>query len=260
MANKTVIDLLEDFSFRHAKIDQETERRMKSDAQIMGLEEQKRALLAEKLKRAFLAEDATGFDAEIMELERRQEEIARKKGLMVPYACAACRDTGLVGRKYCTCFLREVYQTIYGAVDVDTVAECFGRADMSVFDGKKELAMGRTQRSLAELAYGICKKYVDSFPQTPRLNLLLRGKAGLGKSYLLRCIAAAAREKGVDVLVGIGPLSKEIVAGYGEGGLWFETNQQAIGYLKETLREGDAVLVKGSRGMKTDQIVAALKE
>ena len=69
-----------------------------------------------------------------------------------------------------------------------------------------------------------------------------------------------AREKGVDVLVGIGPLSKEIVAGYGEGGLWFETNQQAIGYLKETLREGDAVLVKGSRGMKTDQIVAALKE
>ena len=69
-----------------------------------------------------------------------------------------------------------------------------------------------------------------------------------------------AREKGVDVLVGIGPLSKEIVAGYGEGGLWFETNQQAIDYLKETLREGDAVLVKGSRGMKTDQIVAALKE
>ena len=46
MANKTVIDLLEDFSFRHAKIDQENERRMKSDAQIMGLEEQKRALLA----------------------------------------------------------------------------------------------------------------------------------------------------------------------------------------------------------------------
>ena len=70
-----------------------------------------------------------------------------------------------------------------------------------------------------------------------------------------------AREKGVDVLAaGIGPLSKEIVAGYGEGGLWFETNQQAIGYLKETLREGDAVLVKGSRGMKTDEIVAALKE
>lgn len=69
-----------------------------------------------------------------------------------------------------------------------------------------------------------------------------------------------AKDKGVDLLVGIGSLSKEIVAGYGEDGVWFETNQQAIAYLKETLQEGDAVLVKGSRGMQTDQIVAALKE
>ena len=69
-----------------------------------------------------------------------------------------------------------------------------------------------------------------------------------------------AREKGVNLVLGIGPLSKEIVAGYGEGGLWFETNAQAIACLKETLREGDAVLVKGSRGMATDEIVAALKE
>lgn len=199
MANKTVIDLLEDFSFRHAKIDQENERRMKNDAQIMELEEQKRALLAEKLKRAFLAEEVSGYDADIMELERRQEEIARKKKLIVPYACTVCGDTGLVGRKYCTCFLHEVYRTIYGAADVDKLAERFSRVDFSVFDGEKELAMGRTQRALAELAYGICKKYVEAFPSTPRLNLLLRGKAGLGKSYLLRCIATAAREKGVDV-------------------------------------------------------------
>ena len=42
--------------------------------------------------------------------------------------------------------------------------------------------------------------------------------------------------------------------------MWFETNQQAIEYLKGTLRPGDALLVKGSRGMATDQIVAALKE
>ncbi|CAK7062059.1 MAG: hypothetical protein DELT_03072 [Desulfovibrio sp.] len=199
MANKTVIDLLEDFSFRHAKIDQENERRMKNDAEIMKLEEQKRALLAEKLKRAFLAEDAAGFDGEIAELGRRQDEIARAKGLLIPYACPACRDTGLVGRKYCACFLREVYQSIYGAADVDALTESFERADMSVFDGEKELAMGKTQRALAELAYGICKKYVDAFPDTPRLNLLLRGKAGLGKSYLLRCVASAAKKRGIDV-------------------------------------------------------------
>ena len=75
-----------------------------------------------------------------------------------------------------------------------------------------------------------------------------------------REVGEYAREKGVDLLVGVGPLAKDIAAGYGEGALWFEDNAQAIAYLKETLREGDAVLVKGSRGMQTDQIVAALKE
>ena len=75
-----------------------------------------------------------------------------------------------------------------------------------------------------------------------------------------REVGEYAREKGVELLVGVGPLAKDIVAGYGEGAQWFEDNAQAIAYLKETLREGDAVLVKGSRGMQTDQIVAALKE
>ena len=69
-----------------------------------------------------------------------------------------------------------------------------------------------------------------------------------------------AREKGVEFLAAIGPLSKEIAAGYGPGAHWFATNQEAAAFLKEALQPGDAVLVKGSRSMKTDEIVAALKE
>lgn len=37
----------------------------------------------------------------------------------------------------------------------------------------------------------------------------------------------------------------------------FETNSQVIEFLHEELKSGDTVLVKGSRGMKTDEIVAA---
>ena len=67
-----------------------------------------------------------------------------------------------------------------------------------------------------------------------------------------------AKERGVELLVAIGPLSREIAAGYGEGARWFATNQEAAAFLRDALRPGDAVLVKGSRGMKTDEIVAAL--
>lgn len=199
MANKTVLDLLEDFSLRHAKIDQENERRRKNDADIMKLEEERRALLAEKLKRAFLAEDVCEFDERIAAIEHRQEEIAREKGLIIPYHCAACQDTGLLGKQYCSCFLQEVYKSIYSAAEPSAFSECFENADFSVFDGEATLPMGKTQRELAVLAYGICKKYADAFPNTVRKNILLRGKAGLGKTYLLRCLAKAVRKKGADV-------------------------------------------------------------
>ncbi|HPH95571.1 MAG TPA: UDP-N-acetylmuramoyl-tripeptide--D-alanyl-D-alanine ligase [Anaerolineaceae bacterium] len=40
---------------------------------------------------------------------------------------------------------------------------------------------------------------------------------------------------------------------------WFETTQQAAEYLQRHLKDGDVVLVKGSRGMRMEQIVAALE-
>ena len=68
-----------------------------------------------------------------------------------------------------------------------------------------------------------------------------------------------AREKGVDLLIAVGPLSKDIAAGFGKEAKWFATNGEAIACLKEHLAPGDAVLVKGSRGMHTEEIAAALK-
>lgn len=69
-----------------------------------------------------------------------------------------------------------------------------------------------------------------------------------------------AREKGVELLVAVGELAKDIAAGYGDTARWFATNGEAYAFLKEELQAGDAVLVKGSRGMRTDEIVTALKE
>ena len=73
-------------------------------------------------------------------------------------------------------------------------------------------------------------------------------------------VGAYAKEKGVDLLVAVGELAKEIAAGYGQNAVWFATNEEAGEFLKEKLQPGDAVLVKGSRSMKTDEIVSSLKE
>lgn len=69
-----------------------------------------------------------------------------------------------------------------------------------------------------------------------------------------------AREKGIHQLVAVGPLARDMVEGFGDSSRWFATNEEAITFLSDSLHCGDAVLVKGSRGMHTDEIVAALKE
>lgn len=70
---------------------------------------------------------------------------------------------------------------------------------------------------------------------------------------------------GVDILVTLGELSKWIAQGAKEKGLKnssvmsFEDKEQAMEFLSKILKEGDLVLVKGSRKMKLEDLVQGLK-
>jgi len=69
---------------------------------------------------------------------------------------------------------------------------------------------------------------------------------------------------GIDVLFGVRGLAREIVAGAYETGLsagkFFNSSDEAATELIKEVKEGDLILVKGSRGVATDKIVKALRE
>lgn len=73
-------------------------------------------------------------------------------------------------------------------------------------------------------------------------------------------IAAA----GIDMLWGVRGLAKELLAGAASAGLsetaFFASTQEAASAILGAVRARDLILVKGSRGVATDKIVAALKE
>ena len=76
-----------------------------------------------------------------------------------------------------------------------------------------------------------------------------------------RQLGETAARMGVDLLVSVGERARAIADGAASEGIPVrkcQTNQEAIDYLKGHLQVGDAVLVKGSRGMHTDEIVKAL--
>ncbi|HEV7472607.1 MAG TPA: cyanophycin synthetase, partial [Pyrinomonadaceae bacterium] len=124
----------------------------------------------------------------------------------------------------------------------------------------------------------------DSYNSNPRslLNMVRTITEGSGNSKRRIVIAGemlelgpdeaelhreAGREiarAGVDILWGVRGLAAELVAGAQAAGStetrFFETSDEAARALLEELREGDLVLVKGSRGVATDKIVSAVRE
>jgi UDP-N-acetylmuramoyl-tripeptide--D-alanyl-D-alanine ligase len=69
---------------------------------------------------------------------------------------------------------------------------------------------------------------------------------------------------GIDVLFGVRGLASEIVRGAGQESLkaarFFESSDEAGAALLAEICEGDLVLVKGSRSVETDKVVAKLRE
>ncbi|MCL6519233.1 MAG: UDP-N-acetylmuramoyl-tripeptide--D-alanyl-D-alanine ligase [Armatimonadetes bacterium] len=77
-------------------------------------------------------------------------------------------------------------------------------------------------------------------------------------------VGAAAVETGVDMLIAVGELARGIAEGAQMRGLsdsavqWFPDSLHAAEYLKKQVTNGDAILVKGSRAMKMEEIVRIL--
>jgi UDP-N-acetylmuramoyl-tripeptide--D-alanyl-D-alanine ligase len=83
---------------------------------------------------------------------------------------------------------------------------------------------------------------------------------GAGAASYHREVGAAASRAGVDVLVAVGPLARS----YTEGARgvptvrWAPTVEAGLGALRQLLRPGDCVLVKGSRSMGLEAIGEAV--
>lgn len=99
-----------------------------------------------------------------------------------------------------------------------------------------------------------------------RLMLIAGEMLELGpeEASLHRAAGREIAETGVNVLWGVRGLAREMVTGAKEAGLsetrLFNSSEEAAAEIVNEVKEGDLVLVKGSRGVATEKVINALKE
>ncbi len=87
---------------------------------------------------------------------------------------------------------------------------------------------------------------------------------GAGEQEIHRETGARLAESGIDFLIGVRGLAKDLMDGARENGLretrFFDDSAQAGEFLAGEIKAGDLVLVKGSRGVRTERVIEKLLE
>jgi UDP-N-acetylmuramoyl-tripeptide--D-alanyl-D-alanine ligase len=91
--------------------------------------------------------------------------------------------------------------------------------------------------------------------------LVLGDMAELGDdaAELHTSVGTDLKSVGIDHLLATGELSRHTVAAFGDGGLWFATQDELIEALRKSLDGNNNILIKGSRSMGMERVVAALQ-
>ena len=119
--------------------------------------------------------------------------------------CPRCHDTGYVGepiREMCSCMRGAYYERLYAQVGLpDAGNECFERFDLSLFPEKPVPGMSISQRKLMQVTRDECSRWAHEHPYGKTRDLVLSGKSGLGKTYLMHCMAKVLLERDRNVLL-----------------------------------------------------------
>lgn len=171
---------------------------------------------------------------------------------------------------------------LMNALAAAAVATCFEITPAQIAEALAHAIPPRMRGEVLDFAAGF-RVVDDSYNSNPRsLINMVRTIAEGGSSSRRRIViagemlelgpdaAALHREAGRDIalarvnlLWGVRGLASEMIAGAKEAGLtetaFFANADEASEALVNEVREGDLILVKGSRGVATDRIVAAIR-
>ncbi|MCR4955311.1 MAG: UDP-N-acetylmuramoyl-tripeptide--D-alanyl-D-alanine ligase [Lachnospiraceae bacterium] len=166
---------------------------------------------------------------------------------------------------------------VYNALAAMCVAKKLGLSTAAMKDGMEKIqsVKGRNHQINAN-GYTIIDDCYNASPTSMKGSLQVlshakgrtiailgdMGELGKDEKKMHEQVGEVAGDLGIDVIITVGALAKEIAKGAANHGCKvceYETKEDLLPQLKELLKEGDTVLVKASHFMQFEKIVDAIK-
>ena len=166
-----------------------------------------RKALTYQLGRSLLAQEdpqstRKAYPANMQALLREERALLKENNIPPAFLepvwrCDACQDTGYVTgedgvKRMCACLTQRMLAEQF------TQGQVSRRERFETF--QEDIFPTPRQRKATCKARDICKDYAERFPGNNPPGLLILGQAGLGKSFLLNCVAVRVLERGFSVL------------------------------------------------------------
>lgn len=114
----------------------------------------------------------------------------KESDLSPKFECQKCKDTGIINNGVCQCYKKrrniEIIKS-YGLSKNDF--NSFDDIDESLFTNKTQLENYKKLKNISQ-------KWCNAYPNTKKYNILLLGEVGVGKTFLIKCMAKSLLENG----------------------------------------------------------------
>ena len=118
------------------------------------------------------------------------------------YYCEKCKDTGFIESEECTCFKQEIAKEYYKMSNLEKILERenFSTFNFSLFSDIEDEMLGTSPRKNIEIIHKASLKFIRNFEKDEEHNLLFFGTTGLGKTFMINCIAKDLLDLGHTVI------------------------------------------------------------
>jgi DNA replication protein DnaC len=144
---------------------------------------------------------------EIRALSEKKQQLLAAHGypsdyLSMHYSCKKCKDTGYIGNEMCSCMRSKIIHILYEQSNLKELVE---KENFSTFrmdyypDNLVDDAAGVSAHANMMEIWRYSHHFIDNFGNEVE-NLFIYGAAGVGKTFLINCIAKELIDKSYSVI------------------------------------------------------------